>query len=285
MLAFSALCVLLPQQWGHRLRGLSQPLIPLQAVLYQSAGSAAPAVGGGDGDGGEQAAQAQAALEGRLLVMADELRRLRSDYAALAGLRRYIPRRLGRLLPADVISRDSLAYRATLVVDRGQFGGAVRGQWVTSAVWLDRGGSDGLQPDLNVLCSEGLVGRVDWVWPYMARVRLLTDPGSKINVRIARIEAGQVRYLKGSWILEGDGAQRMLIRQVDYRLAASGQIRPGDLAVNVPSGDLPIPLRVGRVVSVQRDEKTPVVCTVYLEPVARLDSLRRVFVFDPTPVE
>lgn len=285
MLAFSTFCLVMPSDWADRLKGLIQPLIPLQAVVYQSVGSVAPASVEGVREAHEGPAQSPSSLEGRLLVLGDELCRLREDYAALAGLRRYIPRRLGRLLPAEVISTDSLAYRSALVISRGQFGGAVKGQWVTSAVWLDRGDYDGLKPDLNVLCSEGLIGRICWVWPYMARVRLLTDPASKIKVRIARVDSAQVRYLKGSWILEGNGPQSMLIRQVDYRLAASGQIRQGDLAVSVVGPDLPIPLRVGRVVSVERSDKTPVVCTVRLRPIVRLESLRRVFVFDPSPVE
>jgi len=283
MLAVSALCLLLPADLTARLKAVSQPLIPLQAIVYRSVGRVSCEA--------KQNLQAPAqrserdALAGRLLLLTEQLQRLRTEYARLAGLRRYIPRRLGKLLPADVISKDSLAYRSILAIDRGYFSGAVHGQWVTSAVYLDRGTQDGLKPNLAVLASEGLIGRLCWVGPYMSKVMLLTDPASRVKVRIARIGPDGVRYTPGEWMLEGLGNGKMIIRQVDYRLIKSGTISPGDLVISTPSADLPVVLRIGRIVEARRQEKTPVVYDLLVEPAIEAEALRHVFVLDPTPVE
>ncbi len=85
-----------------------------------------------------------------------------------------------------MISRDSLAYRSVATIDRGSRGGATVGQFVTSAIYLDRGQEDGVTLQRNVFSLESLIGQIAWVAPYTSRVLLLTDPISRLPVRIAR---------------------------------------------------------------------------------------------------
>ena len=113
----------------------------------------------------------------------------------------------------------------------------------------------------------------------------------RAEVRIARLVGNSqaVEYVPDHFLLEGVGAEGMIIQQVDYRLVRAGRIRQGDLVVLQATPDLPEAAaslrRVGRIVAVEPDEKSPVVCTLRVAPLADLTALRNVYVFDPSPVQ
>jgi cell shape-determining protein MreC len=230
--------------------------------------------------------------EGQVLALAEEVRANRQRIAELAGLRSFIPPRLGQLISSAVISQDSLAYRNVKTIKLGSQGGAAVGQYVTSAMYLDRGNEDGVKLNRNVFAVESLIGQIIWVGPYTSRVRLLTDPGSSIRVRIARIHPDQpkepVGYSRETYTLEADGRGGMLIKEVSTRQIDSHAINVGDLVVAEPSADLPQAAaslrRVGRVVDIRQTSKQ-IVQTLVVSPLVDLKNLRNVYVFDPTPVE
>jgi cell shape-determining protein MreC len=291
MLIFSVICMLIPRRWDRsdQIKVVAQPITLLQGLMARGTGWAAPRAEAPAQEGRSPAVDRQM-LEGQLLAMAEELRSLRQRNSELAGLREggYIPRRLGQLIAADVISRDSLAYRSVLEIDRGKRNGTARGQWATSAVYLDRGGEDGIKARHSVFTAESLVGQIVWVGPYTSRVQLLTDPASRVPARIARIQPNTpagVAYVPDTFVLEGTG-QGMVIQQVDYRLVESGEIQVGDLVVVQPSANLAEEAaslrRAGRVTGIRRD-RTQVVCTLQVSPLVAFDSLRHVYVFDPRP--
>lgn len=308
MLLFSGVCMLLHlvrPSWGDqidsRARQLSQPVALLAAIANKAAPSSPDRVAAPTAE--STAAQNQ--LEGQILAMAEELRSLRRQNAELVEMRRKLSerdaaaRRLGRLLPAEVITRDSLAYRHVLGINRGQQGGATAGQWVASALFIDRGTQDGLQSSANVFTMESLVGRLNWTGPFLARVQLLTDPASRLEVLIARIHPDRPRdpvgYAQGpdgkylTYTLQGAGKEGMVIsQQVDYRDVQSGRIRKGDLVIAAPQPDLPestVSLRrVGRIREIVQDSKQWI-CTLRIDPLVEPDTLRHVYVFDPTPIE
>jgi len=291
MLIFSMICMLIPRRWDRsdQIKVVAQPITLLQGLMARGTTWAVPP-SETPSHRGPQASVDQQMLEGQLLAMAEELRNLRQRNGELAGLREggYIPRRLGVLIAADVISRDSLAYRSVIEIDRGRRNGTDKGQWATSAVYLDRGGEDGIKPQRSVFTAESLLGQIVWVGPYTSRVQLLTDPASRVPVRIARIQPNTpmgVAYVPETFVLEGTGPG-MVIQQVDYRLVESGQIQEGDLVVVQPSANLPEEAaslrRAGRVTRITRD-RTQVVCTLQVTPLVAFDSLKHVYVFDPTP--
>ncbi len=302
MLIFSAVCMLMPRRWdkSDQIKLVAQPITMIQALMNRGADWVMPqtdspiALRAEVPAASPQASANQQMLEGQLLTMAEEIRNLRQRNTELAKLRDtgYIPRRLGRLVSADVVSRDSLAYRSVLEIDRGSKHGTSKGQYATSAVYLDRGSKDGLKAQRNVFTIESLIGQVVWVGPYTSRVQLLTDPASQVSARIARLQPGSqsavVAYAPGSYVLEGTG-QNMIIQQVDYRFVESGQIKTGDLVILQPTSNLPeeaVSLRrAGRITEIKRDPKTQVVCTLQVAPLLKFDSLKHVYVFDPTPVE
>jgi cell shape-determining protein MreC len=292
MLIFSAVCMLVPRKWdkSDQIKQAAQPLTPLQALMTRSTNWAAEPEAASPSD--PKTALNQQALEGTVLSLAEEVRNLRQRNSELATLREggYIPRRLGQLIQADVISHDSLAWRSVLEINLGGKAGAVKNQWATSALYLDRGSQDGLKAQRNVFTVECLVGQIVWVGPYTSRVQLLTDPASQVPVRIGRLQPNTpvgVTYTPGAFVLEGTG-QGMVVQQVDSRLVESGQVQVADLVILQPSGNLPEEAaslrRIGRVANIKRD-RSQIVCTLQVTPLLKLDSLKHVYVFDPTPVQ
>ncbi len=107
---------------------------------------------------------------------------------------------------------------------------------------LGKGSIQGLRPAQAVLGPGGLIGRVASVTPTTARVTLLTDPGSRVGVWVARTQS--------HGMLSGVGAGRPLLRFLEK----DPQIRPGDLVVTSPASTLVPPnLPVGVVQRVARD--------------------------------
>ncbi len=292
MLIFSAVCMLIPRKWdkSDTIKQAAQPLTPLQGLLTRTTNWAAQPDPPAAPD--SKTTLDQQMLEGQLLALAEEARNLRQRNAELAGLRQngYIPRRLGQLIAADVISSDSLAYRSVAEISLGRKDGAAKGQWAASALFLDRGSRDGLKTSHDVFTVESLVGQVVWVAPRTSRVQLLTDPASRLSVRIARIQPNNpigVTYAPGTHLLEGTG-RGMIIQQVDYRLTESGQVAVGDLVLVEPNPNLPeaaISLRrAGRITEI-KPGSSPADRTLQVAPLLKLDSLQHVYVFDPTPTQ
>jgi rod shape-determining protein MreC len=56
-------------------------------------------------------------------------------------------------------------------------------------VIINRGSNDEIQRGMPVVTNQGLVGRVDAVIADAARVQLITDPASNVNVRLQNAEA------------------------------------------------------------------------------------------------
>lgn len=107
-------------------------------------------------------------------------------------------------------------------------------------VIINAGSNDGVLRGMPVVTNQGLVGRVDAVIADAARVQLITDPGSKVNVRLqnAETEASLVGSVTGDLTLE-------LIPQ-DF------DIEQGDLVLTSGlGGGYPPDLIIGQVVNIR----------------------------------
>jgi rod shape-determining protein MreC len=107
-------------------------------------------------------------------------------------------------------------------------------------VIINRGSNDGILRGMPVVTDQGLVGRVDAVIANAARVQLITDPASSVNVRLqnAEEEASLVGSVTGDVILE-------LIPQ-------DASIETGDLVLTSGlGGGYPPDLIVGQVVNIR----------------------------------
>jgi len=110
-------------------------------------------------------------------------------------------------------------------------------------VIINRGSNDGILRGMPVVTDQGLVGRVDAVIADAARVQLITDPASSVNVRLqnAEVEASLAGSVTGDVILE-------LIPQ-------DASLETGDLVLTSGlGGGYPPDLIVGQVVNIRSRE-------------------------------
>ncbi|GAB4466711.1 MAG: hypothetical protein Kow0070_29810 [Anaerolineales bacterium] len=107
-------------------------------------------------------------------------------------------------------------------------------------VIINRGSNDGILRGMPVVTSQGLVGRVDAVIADAARVQLITDPASTVNVRLQN--AGVEGALAGS--VTGDVILQMIPQDAT--------VETGDLVLTSGlGGGYPPDLIVGQVVNVR----------------------------------
>jgi len=105
---------------------------------------------------------------------------------------------------------------------------------------INRGSNDGIQRGMPVVTNQGLVGRVDAVIADAARVQLITDPASNVNVRLqnAEVDASLIGSVTGDVTLD-------LIPQ-DVALESGDLVLTSGLG-----GGYPPDLIVGQVVNVR----------------------------------
>jgi rod shape-determining protein MreC len=105
---------------------------------------------------------------------------------------------------------------------------------------INRGSNDGFLRGMPVVTNQGLVGRIDAVIADAARVQLITDPASNVNVRLqnAEVEASLIGSVTGDVTLD-------LIPQDTL-------IELGDLVLTSGlGGGYPPDLIVGQVINVR----------------------------------
>ena len=106
---------------------------------------------------------------------------------------------------------------------------------------INRGSNDGILRGMPVVTSEGLVGRVDAVIADAARVQLITDPASSVNVHLKNADTDAM--LVGS--VTGDISLDLI--------SQDATIQPGDLILTSGlGGGFPPDLIIGQVVNVQK---------------------------------
>lgn len=110
------------------------------------------------------------------------------------------------------------------------------------AIKIDRGGTDGLMPNMAVLSHQGVVGRVQSVAPTSASVVLISDVSASVPIRVQRSRA------RGTVVGQGSGRDFTLTRML-----RTDDIQDGDLLVTSGTdGIYPKGLPVGRVIDVER---------------------------------
>ncbi len=109
-------------------------------------------------------------------------------------------------------------------------------------VIIDRGSDDGLRKGMPVITQQGLVGNISAVTAGAARVQLINDPGSSINV-----------------ILQQSGVEAILNGQITGEISLdmisqNAKVQPGDLVMTSGlGGNYPANLVIGQVVTVRTE--------------------------------
>jgi len=131
---------------------------------------------------------------------------------------------------------------------------------------IDRGTNHGVRYGMPVVTQQGLVGRVDAVIAGAARVKLITDTTSVVNIRLQ--SAGIEAQLVGS--LTGDVSLDMIpLDQV---------VEPGDVVLTSGlGGNFPPNVFVGQVLSTQRRDNA-LFQTATVQPIVDFESISAVLV-------
>lgn len=141
-------------------------------------------------------------------------------------------------------------------------------------VIINRGSNDGILRGMPVVTDQGLVGRVDAVIADAARVQLITDPASSVNVRLqnSEVEGALVGSVTGDVILKQ-------IRQ-------DAVMETGDLVLTSGlGGGYPPDLIVGQVVNT-RSRDFDLFKQATVQPVVDFNRLQIVLVIvNFTPVD
>lgn len=133
-------------------------------------------------------------------------------------------------------------------------------------VLIDQGSDSGLRHGMPVITSQGLVGRIDAVTANAARVQLITDAGSAVNVQLP--DSGADGMLVGS--VTGDISLEMITQEA--------VLRPGEIILTSGlGGTYPNNILVGQVASV-RKLQTALFQSASVQPVVDFTSLRAVLV-------
>lgn len=165
-------------------------------------------------------------VENRSLKATNEaLRDVEHEVNRLRHALAYRERSLFRLVPAEIVSRDSSTWWRTVTINRGQ--------------------EDGLAPEMPVLTDEGLVGRTTTVSANISVVLLISDENCRV--------AATVEGTREQGIVTGErvaGSSAPLL-DLDY-LSKQAELKPGQkVYTSGVGGVFPSGLFVGMVKSFQ----------------------------------
>ena len=133
-------------------------------------------------------------------------------------------------------------------------------------VIINRGSDDGLRRGMPVVTQQGLVGRIAAVTADAARVQLITDPASNINVKLEPSRAQAV--------IRGEVSGEISLTMIPQ----SAPVEIGDLILTSGlGGNYPTNILVGQVTGVRRRE-TDLFQSASVQPVVDFNQLEIVLI-------
>ena len=139
------------------------------------------------------------------------------------------------------------------------------GSDLSRVIYIDKGESDGIGPDMAVITSDGIVGKVFMVWPSLAQVLLISDQSSGVGAILEKTR------LQG--VLRGTANGEVALE----RVMSDEQVAPGE-TVMTSGGDQIFPkgLPVGTVTKVTNGKD--LFLNITIKPAANLSKLEEVLV-------
>lgn len=284
LLAVSLIGLLLPTRLTGRLMNMVQVLIPLHEGATRLTDAASDALSKKpdpvSGDRYAQLERQSQALQNQLASLSVRLAKTEQENDELTGIRRLGLGYRGRLIPARIVGQDILSWRDSRYIDAGTLMGVADGVAVTThALRLETSGPLMPATGMAVLQGETLIGWISRASTYTARVRLLSDPATRMPVTIGRTDDDGFHTVDAVFWLEGGGSDRIRILEVDHKYIKQGLVRKGDVVMARPDPPyLPIPLVIGRVAKVQRNSDNGLLYTITVGNTQ--NPLRTVYVLD-----
>jgi rod shape-determining protein MreC len=134
-------------------------------------------------------------------------------------------------------------------------------------VIINRGSNDGILRGMPVVTDQGLVGRIDAVLADAARVQLITDPASLVNVRIQNAEEDAT--------LRGSVTGEVTLDQIPQDTA----LQQGDLVLTSGlGGGYPPDLIIGQVINVPAPRDFDLFQQATVQPVVDFNGLKIVLI-------
>jgi len=182
-------------------------------------------------------------LQAEILILKQQLSETDILYALLDFAR---TRPENKYIAASVIGRDPSPFLNYVIINHGS--------------------DDGIFKGMPVVTQQGLVGRIDAVTATAARVQLITDPNSVVNVRLenAKIEA----EVNGS--ISGDITLGMV--NLDAGLVEGDLVLTSGLG-----GSYPADILIGQILAPSRQENS-LFQNAAVQPVVDFSNLRAVLV-------
>lgn len=182
-------------------------------------------------------------LQSQIIQLQEQLREADILYSLLDYAR---SRPADKYLAAAVIGRDPSPFMQYIIIDHGS--------------------DDGVRYGMPVVTQQGLVGRIDAVTAGAARVQLISDSRSKINVSLQNQDEDAI--ISGS--ITGDITLEMLNQNVPLQV---GNI----LLTSGLGGNYPSDILVGQVIDIRKTENE-LFQSAYIQPAVDFATLRAVLV-------
>jgi len=223
---------------------------PLEAgQRFTLATAAVPSLVAVNTDGGEQPVAENQRLKNHIDNLNARLKEAQQQIDELAKLRKTVPQ------------WDRMSVQLADVTITGQ---------AQDFLFINRGRDDGVAPGQYVLGEMSIIGIVSDVSAWRARVKLMTDPTSKIPVTLGDSDL--------AWIMEGRRGNIAKIRLVPTTYA----VHEGDkVYARKMQGLLDVPIVIAEVAQYRKDPADPLLWDITVRPVCNIAGLTRVAVIVP----
>ena len=185
----------------------------------------------------------------------EQLRAKHEEVVELAGLRE----RLNTLENAGLVVADVI--RASINVTKGE-------------LTINRGKDDGIAKGQFVLGDNSIIGNISDVSLRTARLKLFTDPASRVAVRIGQLNID--RLMVGS----GNNIAKIRYLSTKHKVAVGNTV----LAQKKP-GFLPAAMIIGVVAECKKDDRNPSMWDITVKSVCDTERLNSVTVIVMNPKE
>jgi rod shape-determining protein MreC len=191
-------------------------------------------------------------LQNHLANVIRQLNLAHKQVEQLSKMRVRLPLEGAALLPAQVIRVSIDGSQSGLIINRGQSDGVAKGQFV--------------------LADNSIIGTICDVGSREAYVRLFTDPSSKIEVMIARLDIHRVMVGSGSY-----SAKISMVR-------AEHKVKVGDkVFARRKPGLLDAPIIIGTVAECNKDDQKPLLWDITVKPACDFEKLEDIAVIIMNP--
>ena len=191
-------------------------------------------------------------LQNYLANVTEELAQERRKVKKLSGIHDRRPLEGANLVFADIITASISGTRSELIINRGEY--------------------DGLKKNQFVLGDNSIIGTISDVSPRAAKVRLITDSASKTAVKIAELDAD--RIMQGT----GSNSAKILL------LSRKHKVRVGDVvSARKKPGFLDAPMIIGTVAKCKKNDGNPLLWDITVKPACDTEKLTDVAVIIMNP--